>query len=111
MMKQFHIQIPLSYKDSFDLLCKSGNDIISWKTNSTDLKNGYIEWKQSMWSLTGTTGITAQVKESKEKETEVTITVNKPFQLMDPVKLCDKVFRKLDVTWRRNLIDFESHPS
>jgi len=103
MKKKFNILIPRSVEESFNLLCKSGNDITSWKTNISDLKNGYIEWKQSFMSLTGTSIITATLEQIKENETSVEVIVHKPFQFFDPAKLCDRVFNKLDKTWRKNL--------
>jgi len=109
MIKKFHIQIPLSLQDSFDLLCKSGDDIQSWQTNISDFENGYIMWKQFFWSLTGTAAITAKLTQTKEKETSVVIEVHKPLQILDPAKICDKVFRKLDRAWKKNLISFENH--
>ncbi len=51
MKKKFNMQLPLSFKESFSLLCKSGNDVRSWKTATADIENGYIEWKQSFISL------------------------------------------------------------
>ncbi len=103
MNKIFYIQIPLSLEDCFNLLCKSGDEIMSWKINNSDLKNGYIEWKQSFFSLTGTATIIAQLKQINEKETSVGVVVQKPLQFIDPLKICDKVFDKLDKSWQKNL--------
>ena len=103
MIKKFHIEMPLSFEDSFDLLCKSGNDIMSWKINKSDLKNGYIEWKQSFFSLTGSATIIALLERTEEEETSVDIAVQKPLQFMDPLGICDKVFHKLDKAWQTNL--------
>ncbi len=102
MIKKFHIQIPLSYEDSFNLLLKSGDDIVSWKTSNSDIENGYIEWKQSLFSLTGSATIIAQLEQTEEEETSVDIAVQKPIQFIDPIKLCDKVFNKLDKAWQKN---------
>ena len=109
MIKKFHIQIPLSLQDSFDLLCKSGNDIKSWQTIKPDFENAYIMWKQFFWSLTGTAAITARLTQTKEKETSVVIEIRKPLQILDPAKICDMVFRKLDRAWKKNLLSFEKH--
>ena len=109
MIKKFHIQIPLSLQDSFNLLCKSGDDIESWQTKKSDFEKGYIVWKQKFWSLTGAAAITAKLKQTKEKETSIVIEVHKPIQFFDPAKICDKVFRKLDKAWKKNLISFENH--
>ncbi len=102
MIKKFDIQIPLSYEDSFNLLLKSGDDIVSWKTTNSDIENGYIEWKQSLFSLTGTATIIARLERTEEEETPVDITVQKPLQFIDPIKLCDRVFNKLDKAWQKN---------
>ena len=102
MIKKFRIQIPLPYEDSFNLLLKSGDDIVSWKTTNSDIENGYIEWKQSLFSLTGTATIIAQLERTEEEKTSVDITVQKPIQFIDPIKLCDKVFNKLDKAWQKN---------
>ena len=109
MIKKFHIQIPLSLQDSFDLLCKSGNDIKSWQTIRSDFENDLIMWKQFFWSLTGTAAITAKLTQTKEKETSVVIEIRKPLQILDPAKISDMVFRKLDRAWKKNLISFEKH--
>ncbi len=102
MIKKFRIQIPLPYEDSFNLLLKSGDDIVSWKTSNSDIENGYIEWKQSLFSLTGSATIIAQLEQTEEEETSVDIAVQKPIQFIDPIKLCDKVFNKLDKAWQKN---------
>ena len=109
MIKKFYIQIPLSLQDSFDLLCKSGNDIQSWKTIRSDFENGYIMWKQFFWSLTGTAAITARLTQTTEKETSVVIEIRKPLQILDPARISEMVFRKLDRAWKKNLISFENH--
>jgi len=112
MIKKFYIQIPLSLKDSFDLLSKSGNDIKSWQTIRSDLsdfENGYIMWKQFFWSLTGTAAITAILTQTTEKETSVVIEIRKPLQILDPARISGMVFRKLDRAWKKNLISFENH--
>jgi len=103
MIKQFHIQIPLSFQDSFDLLRKSGDDIVSWQTSGFDFENGFILWKQTLWSLTGKAVITAKLTEVSEEETLAVIEVHKPLQILDPAKICDKVFRKLDRAVKNNL--------
>ena len=103
MIKKFNIQIPLSFEDSFKLLCKSGGTITSWKTSKSDSKEGYIEWKQSLFSLTGSATIIAQLKQTEEEETSVDIVVQKPVQFIDPLGICDRVFSKLDKAWRKTL--------
>ena len=109
MIKKYHIQIPLSLQDSFDLLCKSGDDIKSWQTNESDFENGHIVWKQTFWSLAGKAIISAKIKKIKEKETSVVIAVHKPLQIWDPAKICDMVFRKLDRAWKKNFIRYENN--
>jgi len=103
MIKKFHIKIPLTFEDSFNLLCKSGGDITNWKTNRTDSKEGFIEFKQSLFSLTGSATIIAQLKKTKKEVTSVEIVVQKPGQFIDPLGICDRVFNKLDKSWRATL--------
>ena len=77
---------------------------MSWKTNKSDIKNGYIEWKQSLFSLTGTATIIVQLEQTEEGgETSVDVVVQKPLQFIDPMKICDKVFNKLDKAWQKNI--------
>jgi hypothetical protein len=108
MIKKFHIIIPLSFKETFGLLSKSGDQILSWNQFKSDFDNGYIAWKQAFWSLTGHAAITASLTTTREKETSVVIEVHKPLQILDPVKLCDMVFRKFDRILKKNLIDIQN---
>lgn len=110
MIKKFHIRIPLSFRDSFDLLCKSGEDIKSWQTHKADFDNGFILWKQTFWSLSGTAAITATLEKFKEKETSVAVEVHKPLQIFDPVRICDRIFRKLDRACKKNLANVGHFP-
>lgn len=103
MIKNYNIKIPLTFEDSFNLLCQSGGNIPTWKTSRTDSKEGFIEWKQSLFSLTGSATIIARLKQTKKKETSVDIIVQKPVQFIDPLGICDRVFKKLDKAWRKNL--------
>ena len=103
MIKKFHIQIPLSLQDSFDLLRQSGNDITSWQSIGADFEGGYLMWRQTIWSLTGKAEITAKLTQIKEKQTSVEIEVHKPLQIWDPARICDRVFRKLDRAVSANL--------
>lgn len=95
MIKTYTITIPLPFEQSFELISKSGDDIISWGKSNSDEKNGYIDWKQSFWSLTGNTLIMVKLKRVKEDETVATVTVHKPMQVIDPLGICKKVFNKL----------------
>ncbi len=103
MIKKFNIKIPLTFEDSFNLLCESGSNITTWKTSRTDSKEGFIEWKQSLFSLTGSATIIAQLKKTEKEETSVDIVVQKPVQFIDPLGICDRVFKKLDKAWRKTL--------
>ena len=95
MLKTYEIIIPLSFAQSFELIRKSGDDIVSWRNSNADPESGYIDWKQSFWSLTGSSLITAQVKQQDENQTSVTISVHKPLQVMDPFGICRRIFKKL----------------
>lgn len=103
MIKTFQITIPLSFKESFELVRISGKEITSWGENSSDPANGYIDWKQSFWALTGNTLISAQLKEEKEDLTSVIVSVHKPLQLFDLVGICPMVFNKLLKSLKNNV--------
>ena len=109
MIKTFQIKIPLSFHESFELIRKSGEEIVSWKANHSDATNGYIDWKQSFWTLTGNTLIAAQKKKKKENETSVTVSVHKPLQLFDPVGICQRVFNKFLKSLESNLARSGNH--
>lgn len=109
MIKTFQILIPLCFEESFELICRSGDEIASWKTNSADAANGYIDWKQSFWALTGNTLIAAQLVRKQENKTSVTISVHKPLQVFDPAGICRRVFNKLLKSMERNLTSSDKH--
>lgn len=109
MIKTFQIKIPLSFHESFELIRKSGDEIISWKTNHSDATNGYIDWKQSFWTLTGNTLIAAHLEQEKENETSVTVSVHKPLQVFDPVGICQRVFNKFLKSLESNLARLDKH--
>lgn len=103
MIKTFQIRIPLSFEESFELIRKSGADIISWRTTNSDPANGYIDWKQSFWSLTGNTLIAARLERRNDSETTATVSVHKPLQIFDPAGMCRRVFNKLLASLETNL--------
>ncbi|MGA7277715.1 MAG: hypothetical protein WBW79_07240 [Desulfocapsaceae bacterium] len=103
MIKRFYIELPLGAEESFDLLRQSGDQIHSWRTNNLDLKNGFIEWKQSFWSLTGTTAILATIEQKKPDRTKIEVIVHKPLQVFDPARICDRVFNKLNKALQNKL--------
>jgi len=109
MIKTFQISVPLSFEECYELIYKSGEEIASWKTNSADAANGYIDWKQSFWSLTGNTLIAAQLERKQENKTSVTISVHKPLQIFDPIGICRRVFNKLLKSLERNLASSVKH--
>ncbi len=108
MLKKFEFYIPFSLQDSFELLLKSGRDVRSWQTKKADVENGYLEWKQYFWTLSGSAAIAARLKQNGEDRTSVEISVIKPFQMFDPLRLCDKIFAKLDRALKKNLDSFKS---
>ncbi len=103
MIRTFQIRIPLSFEESFELMRKSGADIISWRTNNSDPAGGYLDWKQSFWSLTGNTLIAARLERLKDSETIATVSVHKPLQIFDPAGICRRVFNKLLASLETNL--------
>lgn len=111
MIKTFTIQIPLPFEQSFELLRKSGDDIISWSKSNADPEKGYIDWKQSFWSLTGNTLIAVRVEGQRENQTVATVTVHKPLQVVDPLGICGKVFNKLYRSLENNITSSETYRS
>ena len=103
MIRTFQIRIPLSFEESFELIRRSGADILSWRTNSSDPARGYIDWKQSFWSLTGNTLIAARLERLNDSETIATVSVHKPLQIFDPAGICRRVFNKLLASLETNL--------
>lgn len=103
MIKKFQAEIPLSFEKSHELLVESGKTISSWKLNNSDPAHGYIEWKQSFWALTGTTSIIAILEKKGEDTTSVEVNVHKPMQVIDPIGILDKVYRKLETAWLKKL--------
>ena len=103
MIKTFKLRIALSFEESFDLVRKSGDDIVSWRTNHSDPENGYIDWKQSFWSITGNTLIAARLERLSDDETSALVSVHKPLQIFDPAGICRRVFNKLLASLESNL--------
>lgn len=106
MFKTFYMTFPLSMQDSYELVCRSGDEIKSWQRQGFDAESGYVEWLQKFWSLTGTTGISVRLEESSKKETTATVIIHKPMQIFDPVQICYRVFRKLEKGCQKNLENF-----
>ena len=107
MLKKFTISLPLDIDNSFELVRKSGDEIVSWGANNVSPEDHYLEWKQSFWSLSGTTLISVTLEASGEKETTVTVMIHKPLQVFDPVGICYRVFRKLEKSIDKNLAALE----
>jgi hypothetical protein len=103
MIKKFHIQIPLSWQASFDLLRKSGDDITSWQSMGADFESGHLMWRQTLWSLTGKAEIKAMLIKIEAEETSAVVEVHKPLQIWDPAGICNRVFGKLDRAVKENL--------
>ena len=103
MIKEFSFTLPLDLEKSYDLVRKSGDQIISWGAQRVDPEDHYLEWKQSFWSLTGTTLISVSLEAVRENQTKVKAMIHKPMQLFDPVGICYRVFRKLEKSVEKNL--------
>ena len=107
MKRSYRINITCSLDDTFDLLSKSGNTILSWHHSTSNRENNYIEWKQSIWSLGGTAVIIAQLEKVQEKETTIIIDVIKPYQFMDPFNICEKTFKKLEKNLQKTISEID----
>jgi hypothetical protein len=103
MIKEFTMSLPLDLEQSYELVRKSGDQIVSWGANRVSPEDYYLEWKQSFWSLTGTTLIAVKLEAVSEDETKLTAIIHKPIQLFDPVGICYRVFCKLEKSIEKNL--------
>lgn len=108
MLKKFDLQLPLPIDDSFELVRRSGDEIVSWGANNISEEDHYLEWKQSFWSFTGTTLISVTLKPDGEKQTDVTVMIHKPMQVVDPLGICYRIYRKLEKSIRRNLENMDA---
>lgn len=96
MLKKFECKIPLSLRESFETLIKCGNEISRWKLLNSDIEAGFLEWKQSFWSMLGLSKIKVELEEIGQKRTLATISIYRPAQLWDPGRMCERVFDRLD---------------
>ena len=103
MRKNFTLTLPLDLDQSYELVRQSGDQIMSWGSQKISPEEHYLEWKQSFWSLTGTTLISVMLEAVSEDETKVTAMIHKPMQLFDPARICYRVFRKLEKSIEKNL--------
>jgi hypothetical protein len=103
MLKKFTLTLPLDIEQSYELVRRSGDQIVSWGANRVSPEEFYLEWKQSFWSLTGTSLISVTLEAVGENETKVKVMIHKPLQLFDPVGICYRVFRKLEKSIEKNL--------
>lgn len=107
MLKKFTITLPLDIDTSYELVRKSGDEIVSWGANNVSPENHYLEWKQSFWSLSGTSLISVTLEAAGDNETLVTVMIHKPLQLFDPVGICYRIFRKLEKSIEKNFSRLE----
>lgn len=108
MLKKFSLQLPLDIDESFALVSKSGDEIPSWGANNISEENHYLEWKQSFWSLSGTTLISVTLTPAAEKQTTVAVIIHKPIQVVDPLGICYRIYRKLEKSIQQNLDEHEA---
>lgn len=107
MLKKFTVTLPLDIDTSYELVRKSGDEIVSWGANNVSPEDHYLEWKQSFWSLSGTSLISVTLEAAGENETTVNVMIHKPLQLFDPVGICHRVFRKLEKSIEKNFSRLE----
>ena len=109
MLKKYTISLPLDIDNSFEMVRKSGDEIVSWGANNVSPEDHYLEWKQSFWSFLGTTLIAVTMEAAGENKTSVTVMIHKPLQVFDPVGICYRVFRKLEKGIEKNLSTLEGN--
>ncbi len=98
MKKSFSFTLPLEREECFDFLLQCGRRITTWSSTHKDDDKNYLEWKQNIWSLTGSAVILAHLKARPKNQTTITVEVIKPFQLIDPFKILDRIFVKFERT-------------
>ena len=103
MIKEYTLTLPLDIEQSYELVRTSGDQIVSWGSNRVNPEDFYLEWKQSFWSLTGTTLISVTLKAVADNKTKVAVIIHKPLQMFDPLDICYRVFRKLEKSIEKNL--------
>ncbi len=96
MIRKFEYKIPYDLQDSYRLVLESGNEIPQWKLISSNEKENVIEWKHKFWSGLGLSKIKVYLKEPRPKSTLATIYIYRPLQIIDPAKMCERVFGKLE---------------
>jgi len=103
MIRNYQLTIPLPIDDCFALIRTCGRNIPTWSQNHIDTSQYYVDWKQSIWSFSGSAVITARLSRAKDGSTNVAVEIHRPFQLIDPFFVCDRIFRKLDKAVTRQL--------
>ncbi len=103
MIKSFEYKIPHTLNESYKLVLESGNEIPQWKLISANERENIIEWRQKFWSGLGVSKIKVYLIEPRPKSTLATIYVNRPLQLIDPAKMCKRVFKKLEARINKKL--------
>lgn len=97
MIKSFEYSFPWGLKKSFDTVLESGQEIPDWQLVSSNEQTGIIEWEQKLWLGLGRSKIKVFLRERRTDYTLTTIYVSHPLQLIDQIKMCEKVFKKLEI--------------
>ena len=103
MLKTYTLHLPLDIDESFSLVRASGEAIVSWGANNMSEEDHYLEWKQSFWSLTGTSLVSVTLAPAAESGTTVTVRIHKPMQVVDPFGIRYRIYRKLEKSIQKNL--------
>lgn len=94
MIKTFEYIFPLSREESFAILDECGSQMSQWVLVGSNVEAGEIEWKQNAWSFMGFSKIRVYLHETRTDNTLATIYVSRPMQIIDPFKMCDRVYKR-----------------
>jgi hypothetical protein len=97
MIRTFEYKIPFAVRKSFKVSLDSGNEIPNWDLLVSDEDEGIIEWKKKSLFVFGSPMIRLYLRQQRPTYTLVTVYVNHPYLPIDPFKLCERMYRKLEM--------------
>lgn len=97
MIQCLQYKISRTAAESYALILQCGSEIARWEIVHADERAGVIEWKQVLFSFLTVAKIRVYIKEPRPQNVLVTIYVNRPLLLFDPLGMCTGVFNKLKV--------------
>lgn len=94
MKKRYEYIFPFNREESFAILEQCGSQMPQWVLVSSDADACDIEWTQKVWALMDFSTIKVTLKETNKSKTIATISISRQMQLVDPFRMCDRVYKK-----------------